>query len=260
MERRKVPQKLNKDASGDFVYGINTVAELLNAGKPVEKIFVKKDIKNIQVGDILKEAYARKIPVSKVPVEKLNRITRKNHQGIVCYIAPVTYAHTDQVLFETFERGRQPLFLILDQITDIRNFGAIARTAESTGASALIIPEKGGPLITSDALKTSSGALHYIPVCRERDLQGTVQFLKESGLKVYACTEKGVEPLYQADFDQPAAIIMGAEDKGISAGLLKMADTQLKIPMTGELQSLNVSVSAGIVLYECLRQRLVANG
>jgi 23S rRNA (guanosine2251-2'-O)-methyltransferase len=191
-----------------------------------------------------------------VPGEKLDRITRKNHQGIIAYISAVEYANIEELMPLLFETGKTPLILILDGITDVRNFGAIARSAECAGVHAIIIPEKGAAQVNADAVKTSAGALLRIPICRVRRLSESLKFLKNSGLQVLAATEKGADYYYKVDMTLPTAIIMGAEDTGVYVENLKLADKNIKIPILGEIESLNVSVAASLIIYEAVRQRL----
>ena len=198
---------------------------------------------------------AHKVNYKHVPVEKLNRLTRKNHQGVFAFISPINFHKTDNVIQDVFEKGENPLFLILDRVTDVRNFGAIVRTAECSGVQAVIVPEKGSAAINGDALKTSAGALHNIPICREFNLKATIEYLKNCGLQIVGCTEKTDDMIYQPDFSVPTAIIMGSEEDGISPEYLKLCDHKAKIPMNGTIGSLNVSVSAGVILYEAVRQR-----
>ena len=193
---------------------------------------------------------------SLVPKEKLNRITRKNHQGIICYISPISYQPIDEIIQRCYEKGNDPIILILDRITDIRNFGAIARVAESAKVDAIIVPEKGSALITSDAIKTSAGALNYVSICKSKSLKNTTKALKESGLKIISCTEKAEDNIFNIDFISPTAIILGSEKDGISQSLLELSNSKVKIPMFGKIESLNVSSSASIILYELIRQRL----
>jgi 23S rRNA (guanosine2251-2'-O)-methyltransferase len=195
------------------------------------------------------------IPYQYVPVEKLNRLTSKNHQGVVGYLSTVTYHKIQQILPTLFEEGKTPLLLILDRITDVRNFGAIARTAACSGVHAIIIPSKGAAQINADAIKTSAGALHTIPVCRENNLKDVIAFLRESGLQVISCTEKTKDVYYSHDYTLPVAIIMGSEEDGISSEYLKASDAHAMIPLMGDIGSLNVSVATGIILYEAVRQR-----
>ncbi len=239
----------------DVIFGIRPVIEAMKAGKEIEKLLVQKDQHSILIQELLKLAKELKVPISLVPVEKLNTITRKNHQGVICFISPISYSSLDNVITQCFQNGKVPLILILDRITDVRNFGAIARTAEFAGADALVIPSRGSAQISSDAIKTSAGALNFIPVCREENLKNTITYLKDSGLQIVACTEKANKTLQGFNFKNPVAIIMGSEEDGISPEYLKKCDVEVKIPMKGQIQSLNVSVAAGMILYEAIRQR-----
>jgi 23S rRNA (guanosine2251-2'-O)-methyltransferase len=195
------------------------------------------------------------ISAQQVPVEKLNRITGKNHQGVIAFLSEVTYVDITTLLPSIFEKGDDPLILLLDGVSDVRNFGAIARSAECAGVHAIVIPASGSAAINADAIKTSAGALHRIPVCRHRDLLTVMRFLKESGLRLFAATEKATDSMYATDMRGPAGLILGSEDTGISAQLLKISDSWVSIPMKGTIASLNVSVAAGVVLFEMLRQR-----
>jgi 23S rRNA (guanosine2251-2'-O)-methyltransferase len=195
------------------------------------------------------------IPFQFVPVEKINRITRKNHQGIVAYISAVEYSDLETLVPGLFEAGVDPLILVLDQVTDVRNFGAIVRTAECAGVHAVVIPEKGMARIGADAVKTSAGALHSVPVCKVKSLHAAIQFLKNSGIKISAATEKATQLFTQSEMNTPLAIIMGSEDIGISSSILQLTDEQVKIPLFGKIESLNVSVATGLMIYEAIRQR-----
>lgn len=238
-----------------FIYGIRPVMEAILAGKEIEKIYITRGSRGDLMQELKQLMRDRKILYTEVPVEKLNRFTRKNHQDVVCFLSSVFYQSIEDIVPSVFEKGQSPLILILDRITDVRNFGAIARTAECAGVHAIVIPYKGAAQVNADAVKTSAGALNTIPVCREKNLNHTIAFLKESGLQVIAATEKTSELLYNADFSTPCAIIMGSEEDGISTDLLKLADKKIKIPLFGTIKSLNVSVACGVVLYEALRQR-----
>lgn len=240
-----------------LIFGIRAVIEALNAGKDIDKILLQKGLNN-ELFQQLRKALRGKdhIPFQFVPVEKLNRLTDKNHQGAVAYLTEITYSDTEDLLARAFESGRAPLILILDRITDVRNFGAIARSAECAGVDFIIIPTRGSAQINGDAIKTSAGALHRLPVCREDNLKNTITYLKESGLQIIACHEKTEQLIYDCDFTQPTAIIMGSEENGISGEYLKRSDIQVKIPMPGTIASLNVSVASGIVLFEAVKQRL----
>ena len=239
----------------DMIFGVRAVIEAIEAGKDIDKILVKRDIQS----DLSKELFAalkgKFIPVQRVPVEKINRITRKNHQGVVAFIAAVTYQRTEDIVPTLFEEGKTPLLVMLDGVTDVRNFGAIARTCECAGVDAVIIPAKNSASVNTDAMKTSAGALHTLPVCREQSLTATIKYLKESGFKIIAATEKGDYDYTRADYTAPTCIIMGAEDTGIPYDHLSLCDEWVKIPLMGHIASLNVSVAAGILIYEAVRQR-----
>ena len=239
----------------DMIFGLRPVIEAIEAGKEVNRLLIQKGLQ----GDLFAEVKAltkqHEIQYQVVPIEKLNRITRKNHQGIICFLSPVTYHNIEDVIPQIYEAGETPLILVLDRVTDVRNFGAIARTAECSGAHGIVIPTRGSVQITGDAVKTSAGALHRIPVCREENLKKTLDFLQMSGLQLVACTEKTEHTLYEVDYRGPTAIIMGSEEDGISGEYLKRADFKASIPMSGEIGSLNVSVATGVILYEAIRQR-----
>ena len=220
-----------------------------------KKRFFQKDLQNELIKELKDTAAEAGVPYVKVPAEKLNRITRKNHQGVVCFLSPIIYASLDNVVNKAFSEGRMPLLVLLDRITDVRNFGAIARTAECVGADAIVIPSRGSARINSDAMKTSAGALNFIPVCREGNLKETIKYLQESGIQVVACTEKAEANIWENSMEGPLALIMGSEEDGISPEYLKLADKQLKIPTLGHISSLNVSVATAMCLYEVVRQR-----
>jgi 23S rRNA (guanosine2251-2'-O)-methyltransferase len=240
---------------GNFIFGTRAVIEAIDAGKEIEKVLLQKNIQNDLILELVPKMKGLKIPFTKVPIEKLNRISRKNHQGVIAYLSPIQFQSLDHIIETAFSRGKDPFLLILDRITDVRNLGAIARTMECVGADALVMQSRGNALIGGDAMKTSAGALNMLPVCREENLKKTIIDLKASGISVVACTEKTDTDLYSADLRGPIAIIMGSEEDGISQEYLKLCDALVKIPMHGNIASLNVSVSAGIVLYEALRQR-----
>lgn len=244
-------------AKPNLIYGTRAVTEAILAGKTLERVFIQQGIRNELIRDLMRLLRERHIPFTQVPAEKINRLTGKNHQGVAGFLAAVDYAHLNNIIQHTFEEGRQPLVMLLDRITDVRNLGAIARTAECMGVHALVLPEKGSAPLSADAVKTSAGALHHLPVCREKSLKQTVQLLKDAGLAVLACTEKAEKNVYECDLNRPLALIFGSEEDGISPELLRIADELVKIPMVGKIQSLNVSVAAGMVLYEVLRQRSI---
>jgi 23S rRNA (guanosine2251-2'-O)-methyltransferase len=239
----------------DLIYGTRAVIEAIAAGKEIDRVMVQSGISNDLIKELIAVAKNNGIPLSFVPSEKLKRISSKNHQGVICFLSPVSYASVDNLIFEAYNDGREPFFIILDRITDVRNFGAIVRTAECAGLDGIIIPEKGNAPITGDAMKTSAGALNHVPVCREKDLKKTVQLLHDNGVRVIACTEKTERSIYQLSLTGPLAIILGSEEDGISDHLLRLADELASIPLKGKIKSLNVSVAAGIVLYEIVRQK-----
>lgn len=232
--------------------------EALRSAKNIDKILIQKGMKKELFGEIRQLASATSIPYQFVPVEKLNRITGKNHQGLIAFLSIVEYYEIENLVPFLYEQGKEPFLLILDEITDVRNFGAIARSAECFGVDGIIIPAKGAAQINEDALKTSAGALNTIPVCRSTSLVNASKFIKQSGIKLIAATEKTDKLLTEGKLKGPIAIIMGSEEKGIHPALLELADEKYKIPITGKVSSLNVSVAAGVCLYEVRRQRVVA--
>jgi 23S rRNA (guanosine2251-2'-O)-methyltransferase len=238
-----------------FIYGIHSIFEAIRAEKNFEKVFIKKGIKSDLLGELFSYLKENTIPYQYVPIEKLNRITRKNHQGIIALVSEIEYVNIEKLIPLIYEKGEVPFVVILDRVTDIRNFGAIARTAECAGVNAIVIPNKGAAQVNSDAIKTSSGALHSIAICRTFNLEETIKFLRNSGLQIVAVTEKAENFYYGTDFTSPVALILGAEDKGINKDLLKSIDKSVKIPMFGSVESLNVSVAASVVIYEVVRQR-----
>jgi len=238
-----------------FIFGIHAVKEAISAGRDIDKVLVRRGAGSDLFKELLGELRRFDIPVQQVPLEKLNRITRKNHQGVIAWLSQVTYSDITSILPTIYESGEDPLILLLDGVSDVRNFGAIARSAECAGVHAIVIPFTGSAAINSDAIKTSAGALHRIPVCRQRDLVTAARFLRDSGLRLFAATEKAEQVVYRTDMTGPAGIIMGSEDRGVSNALLKDTDQWVSIPMKGSISSLNVSVAAGILLFEVVRQR-----
>jgi 23S rRNA (guanosine2251-2'-O)-methyltransferase len=239
----------------DMIYGTRAVLEAIAAGKDIDKIMIQSGLSNDLIKELIATARNNNVPIAFVPAEKLKRMSTKNHQGVICMLSAVTYASLDNLIFKAYNEGREPFFLILDRITDVRNFGAIVRTGECAGIDGIIVPEKGNAPITSDAMKTSAGALNHVPVCREKDLKKTVQLLHDNGIRVIACTEKTEKNIYQLNLSGPVAIVMGSEEDGISDQLLRLADELASIPLKGKIGSLNVSVAAGIALYEVVRQK-----
>jgi 23S rRNA (guanosine2251-2'-O)-methyltransferase len=246
--------------SKDMVFGIRAVIETIRAGKEIDKLMVQRELGTAgTLAELLQAAHEHRVPVQRVPKERLDRVTRKNHQGVVAFVSAVNYVQLHNVISDAYEQGQTPLILILDRITDVRNFGAIARTAECAGVHALVIPAKGAAQINADAVKTSSGALNFIPVCREENLARTITFLQESGLRVVACTEKADQTLYETDLSVPTAIVMGSEEDGVSNDIIRRADEMVRIPQAGRIESLNVSVAAGVIIYEAVRQRAASS-
>ena len=217
---------------------------------------MKKDLGGELARELLSVTREYNVPVQRVPVERINKVTRKNHQGVIAFMAAVDYYHVDDIVPALYDEGINPLVVVLDGVTDVRNFGAIARTCECAGVNCIVIPERNSVSVNADAVKTSAGALNYLPVCRERNLVKAVQYLRDSGFKVMGASEKTDLNYTKADFTGPVAIVLGAEDTGISTDVLKLCDTLVAIPEFGQINSLNVSVAGGIMIYEVVRQRL----
>lgn len=239
----------------NLIYGIHSVMEAIEAGKTIDKIFVQNGLKGDLIFELKNLIHDRKLFINFVPKEKIDRLTTKNHQGVAAFITDVEYDDIEALVPQIFERSEVPLLLVLDGVTDVRNFGAIARSAYCAGVHAIIIPANGAAPINEDAIKTSAGALHHIAVCKVNNLKTTLNYLKECGIALVACTEKSKDTIYNANFNQPVAIVMGSEDKGISASVLQMMDSKVAIPIQGTIGSLNVSVATGVTLFEALRQR-----
>ncbi len=240
----------------NIIFGVHPVIEAINAGKEIDKLYIQRDIKGSGLTELRNAVKKAKIAFSHVPIQKINRHTSGNHQGVLAFISPIDLADIETVIPTLFDEGKMPLILVLDKLTDVRNFGAIARTAECAGVDAIVVPKRESAQINADAIKTSAGALHNIPVCKVNNLTDCVMFLQASGLKVVGCTEKTEQSIYEVDFNSPTAVVMGSEEKGISNQILKICDDKAKIPMAGEISSLNVSVAAGIILYEAVKQRI----
>ncbi|MBO0343399.1 MAG: 23S rRNA (guanosine(2251)-2'-O)-methyltransferase RlmB [Bacteroidota bacterium] len=239
----------------NIIYGIRAVMEAINADQPINKIFIQKGLK----GELFKEleSTVRKsgMSLSYVPIEKLNRLTRNNHQGVVAQISPVQFHNFEELVEQVLSKNELPLFLMLDGVSDVRNFGAIIRTAECSGVHGIIIPKNGAAPITDDTVKTSAGAAFNVPIAKVDHLKDAIFYLQSSGVVVTGATEKAENEIYGVDFNQPTAIIMGSEEKGISPSTLNILDHQAKLPLLGKIGSLNVSVACGVFLYEVVRQR-----
>lgn len=240
----------------EMVFGIRAVIEAIQADKEVDKILVKRDLQ----GDLSKELFevlrGREIPVQRVPAERLDRLTRKNHQGVIAFMSAVTYQSLEDIIPFVYKQGKDPFIVLLDGVTDVRNFGAIARTCECAGVDAIVIPAKGSVSVNADAIKTSAGALHVLPVCKEKSINQAIRFLQQSGVKVFAASEKAAENYTAVKYEGPVAIVMGAEDTGVSQENLRICDHMVKIPQFGTIGSLNVSVATSILVYEVVRQRM----
>ncbi len=239
-----------------MIFGIRAVIEAIDAGKEIEKVFLRREMGGELAKELMDRLSTHRIPVLRVPLEKLNRLTMKNHQGVVAFTSSIEYQNIEHIIPMLYEEGRSPFLVILDGVTDVRNFGAIARTCECAGVDAIIVPMKGGASANADAVKTSAGALHRIPVCRENSLHNTVSYLQKCGVRVIAASEKAAHSYTDADYRDPVAIVLGAEDTGVSHDILRICDDMVSIPVRGQISSLNVSVAGGIILYEALKQRL----
>ena len=240
-----------------LIYGLRPALEAVNSGKEIDKILIQTGLK----GELFKELFAlirtQKIPFQYVPQERFKKFTNGNHQGVLCFMSAVVYQSVYDILPTVYEQGKTPFILILDKITDVRNLGAIARSAECAGVDAIVLPAKGGAQLNEDAVKTSAGALHKIPVCRHHNLKEVIQYLKDSGLQIIGVTEKAENYYFNTSFTEPLALLMGNEYEGIAWDYLRECTGEVKIPMVGEIESLNVSVATGIVLFEVVKQRLI---
>ena len=239
----------------EYIFGIRAIIEAIEANKTIDKLFIQKGLHNELFAKLWKLVRLKRVNYKHVPIEKINRITKKNHQGVIAFISPIDFHKIEDIIPTIYEKGKNPLILVLDRVTDIRNFGAIARTAECANVDFILIPEQNTAAINADAVKTSAGALHRIRVCRTWNMKLALQFMKNSGIQIIACTEKTQNNIYTPNYSHPTAIILGSEENGISAEILKISDVKTKIPMMGNIGSLNVSVASGIILYECIRQR-----
>jgi 23S rRNA (guanosine2251-2'-O)-methyltransferase len=247
-----MPEKKAKD---QLVAGIRPVLEAIKAGKEINKVFLKNGSRSGLFDEVFQLIRTNQVPFQFVPIEKLNRMSSANHQGIVAQLSIIEYKSLEEIIQRSYEEGIDPFIVVLDQITDVRNFGAIARTVECAGAHAILIPAKGSVTISVDAIKTSAGALNRLAVCRSDNLEASIKYMRESGICIIASTEKASDSYYNSDLKGPVALIMGSEESGIEQRLLKLADRLVKIPMSGKVDSLNVSVACGILAFEIVRQR-----
>ncbi len=239
----------------NYIFGFHSIMEAIKDGKEIEKIFIKHNLRGDLFFKLKKTLKEVNTPFQFVPIEKLNRITQENHQGVIAIMSPIDYEKLEEIIPLILAEGKNPVVLILDKITDVRNFGAITRSAECAGVDLIIVPDKNSAQINSDAIKTSSGALLDMPICRVGHLKDAIYYLKQNGLSIVATTEKADKIYYELDFKIPTAIIMGSEDKGVERGILKICDEKVKIPVKGKIKSLNVSVATGVIVYEILKQR-----
>ncbi|WP_445722095.1 23S rRNA (guanosine(2251)-2'-O)-methyltransferase RlmB [Flavobacterium sp.] len=238
------------------IFGIRAILEAIQAGKEIDKVFIQKENQGELMHELMRSMKKNNINFSYVPVEKLNRLTSKNHQGVVATISPVSFHDIETLVTNTLESNKIPLFLILDQLSDARNFGAIIRTAECTGVNGIIVQKQGSAPVNGDTVKTSAGAVFNVPICKVEHIKDAIYFLQSSGIQTVAATEKTENTIYDIDLSQPIAIIMGSEDRGVNPSVLKIVDHKAKLPMFGTIESLNVSVACGAFLYETVRQRL----
>ena len=243
---------MKKTITEDLTFGIRSVIEAIKQGKTINKILLQKGLTGELIKELLVLVHKENIVVQKVPVQKLNHMVKKNHQGVIAMISPVAYHEIDWMVQQVYEKGEDPFILILDRVKDVRNFGAIARTAECFGVHAIVIPSKDSALITNDAVKTSAGALFKIPVCKVTSLNAAVDFLKGCGLKIFSCTEKSETLINRVETTGPKALIMGSEEDGVAPQLIKASDVNFQIPMSGSIASLNVSVACGIAIHKLM--------
>lgn len=240
----------------DQIYGIRAILEAIDSEQPINKIFLQRGLSGELFRELESAIRKNNLICSYVPVEKLNRLTKNNHQGAVASISPVKFHTLEELVDKVSEKEGNALFLLLDQLSDVRNFGAIIRTAECTGVDGIIIQKKGAAPVTADTIKTSAGAAFKVPIAKVDHIKDAIYYLQASGIKVVSATEKTTDSIYDVSFTQPIAIVMGAEDEGISPSILKASDYKAKLPLLGEIESLNVSVACAVFLYEAVRQRL----
>ena len=246
---------MRNDTQSTLVFGTRAIIESILSGQTVEKVLIANNVNASLHQDLLSLVREKNIPHSYVPKVKINKLTRRNHQGVVAYLSPIVFAPLSQIVQTCYEQGKHPLILLLDGVTDVRNFGAIVRTATCTAVDAIVIPSRRSAAVSGAAMKTSAGALAYLPICRVDNLKAAMHYLQASGLQVIACHEKAGSTLYQTNLDMPLAILLGAEDHGISPQHLKVANKHMQIPIWGPITSLNVATAAAVVLYEHIRQQ-----
>ena len=238
----------------EYIFGVRAVIEAIRAGRELNKILIQKGMNKELFLELKSELKGKHYPLQFVPLEKLNAVTEANHQGVIALVSPVSYYEIEPLVEEMLEKGEKPFILALDRVTDVRNFGAIARTAECMGVDAILVPSKGSAQVTADAIKTSAGALNRIKVCKAESLKDSLFYIQQCGVRLVACTEKAPSNSYETNLRGSVAVIMGSETDGVSSDLINMADISCKIPMSGEIASLNVGVATGMILYEKTRQ------
>ncbi|MCD8313280.1 MAG: 23S rRNA (guanosine(2251)-2'-O)-methyltransferase RlmB [Bacteroidales bacterium] len=239
-----------------YIFGIRPVIEAVRSGRKIDRVLLKKGLENPMVEELSQLLSRHRIPTQWVPLEKMDRIAKGNHQGVIAVIAEVEYMELEELVDKALAKSSNPIIMILDGVTDVRNFGAIARTLECAGGAGLIIQSKGGAAVNADAIKASAGALLRTDICRSQNLKFAVFYLRQNGFRIIAATEKSVNIMYETDMTGPLAIIMGSEGSGITPAMLKIADERVRIPMAGEIGSLNVSAASSVILYEAVRQRI----
>lgn len=239
------------------VFGVYPVKEALAAEMVFDKVYIQKDINNPKIEQIIVDLEKLNVSIARVPEEKLYKLTKGNHQGIVALTSPITFYDLETIVESTLEKAKRPLFLILDQISDVRNFGAILRTAECTGVHAVIVQKKGGAPVSGDAVKTSAGAIFNIPIVKVDHIKDAIFYLQGSGVTVVAATEKTDQTIYNLNLTKPLALIMGSEGRGVTRSVLELVDEKAALPVLGEINSLNVSVACGALLYEVVRQQMI---
>ena len=239
----------------NIVFGIRPIIEAIETGNQIDKIYFRKGADGQLINELKDICRRHKVNIQEVPIEKLNRLTTGNHQGVVALMAAIEYFELDDII-DGIPENETPLIVVFDGVTDVRNFGGIARSAECAGAHGLITPIKSSAPVNADAIKTSAGALTRIPVCRVGSIRTTLRSLQVNGFQIVAATEKSTTLIYDADFSKPTVLVMGSEDLGISREVMKLCDVQLAIPLVGEIESLNVSAAAAVMLYEVVRQRI----
>jgi 23S rRNA (guanosine2251-2'-O)-methyltransferase len=239
----------------EFIYGMHPVIEAIHSGKEIDRVLFRAGLKGETFRKLTSLVKEHQIPFQYVPLDKLNKLSTRNHQGVIAYISRISYTRPEDLVPFVFESGRMPLFLALDGVTDVRNLGAAARTAECAGADGLIIPSYGSAQVSEDAIRASAGALLRIPVCRVTSLARMIGFLKDSGIRIIGTSEKADKLYFSEDYSLPVTVVMGSEEKGLSREVIKDCDELVGIPMMGEISSLNVSVAAGVILFEAVRQR-----